>query len=98
MHPQQSTQTIRRLLVSGRVQGVGYRFSLRDKAVETGVCGWCRNLPDGRVEAVVAGTPQQVEAVIAWAERGPANAMVDAVTVSDAAMDDMLAEGFEIRQ
>jgi acylphosphatase len=71
----------RRVLVSGRVQGVFFRASLREVAVEHGVAGAARNLADGRVEAVLEGPPVAVEAVIAWCRHGPPRARVAAVDV-----------------
>ena len=68
------------VLVRGLVQGVWFRESTRHEATRLGVCGWVRNLPDGRVEAVFEGTPAAVEAMLAWAERGPVHARVDGLT------------------
>jgi acylphosphatase len=73
----------RRVLVSGRVQGVFFRASLREVAVEHGLAGVARNLADGRVEAVLEGSPVAVEAVIAWCRHGPPRARVTAVEVID---------------
>jgi acylphosphatase len=73
----------RRVLVSGRVQGVFYRDTCRRVASENGVGGWVRNLPDGRVEVVLEGSDQSVERVVAWARRGPAEAVVTHVEVRD---------------
>lgn len=70
------------LLISGTVQGVGYRWSCRRAAQGIGVTGWVRNLPDGRVEAVVQGTREQVEKLIAWCYRGPEEARVSGIAVS----------------
>lgn len=69
-----------RVVVRGLVQGVWFRESTRHEATRLGVCGWVRNLPDGRVEAVFEGRPAPVEALLAWAERGPVHARVDALT------------------
>jgi acylphosphatase len=69
------------VFVSGRVQGVGYRASTCKVAVSLGLKGWVRNLPDGRVEAVFAGTAAQVEEMLRWCRQGPPAAIVDDVTV-----------------
>ena len=73
----------RRVLVSGRVQGVWFRESCRAEALAAGVTGWVRNLSDGRVEAVLEGPPAAVERVVAWCHAGPRRARVDAVEVSE---------------
>ncbi len=73
----------RRVLVSGRVQGVWFRESCRDEAVQAGVDGWVRNLDDGRVEAVLEGPAAAVDAVVAWCRQGPRRARVDRVDVVD---------------
>lgn len=69
------------LSVSGRVQGVWYRGSMQDEAERLGLAGWARNRPDGTVEAEVEGAPEAVEALIAWARRGPSGARVEHVAV-----------------
>lgn len=69
----------RRLIISGRVQGVGYRWFAREAAAREGVTGWVANLPDGRVEALVEGTPDAVERVERSLRQGPAGARVDTV-------------------
>ncbi len=71
----------RRLIITGLVQGVGYRFGMAQEAARHGVSGWVRNRRDGSVEAVLAGTPEAVAAIIAWAQSGPSTARVDAVMV-----------------
>ena len=71
-----------RLLISGIVQGVGYRYSCRREAQGLGLTGWVRNLPDGRVEAVLQGTREQVERIIKWCYRGPGEARVSDIAVS----------------
>ena len=69
----------RQIRVSGRVQGVGYRYALLDEAKRLGVHGWVRNCSDGSVEALVQGADDAVRALLAWARRGPRTARVDAV-------------------
>jgi acylphosphatase len=71
----------RHLIVSGRVQGVGYRDAMGDAAARLGVAGWVRNRRDGTVEALLRGPADGVEALIAWARRGPPLANVAAVEV-----------------
>ena len=83
----------RRLTISGQVQGVGFRYALADEARARNLRGWVRNRRDGSVEAVVAGSEGDVEAVIAWARHGPPAAQVTRVAVEPAATD---AADFEI--
>lgn len=71
-----------RLLVSGRVQGVGFRWFTRDAARRAGVLGWVRNLPDGRVEAWAQGAPGAVQELLDAVRRGPPAGHVEAVEVS----------------
>jgi acylphosphatase len=77
----------KQLRILGRVQGVGFRFYTERKARELGVTGWVRNCRDGSVEAVIQGAPGPVEAMIAWARRGPPSAVVAEVRVTDASGD-----------
>jgi acylphosphatase len=60
-----------KLIISGRVQGVCYRWFTRDTAVELGLTGWVRNLPDGTVEAVVEGEKEKLEQLLGWCKQGP---------------------------
>jgi len=60
-----------RLLVSGRVQRVGYRAACRQKAEELGLVGWVRNLSDGRVEVQACGETASLEKLWEWCRRGP---------------------------
>ena len=71
----------RRLVIRGRVQGVGYREGMIDVAQELGVAGWVRNRLDGTVEAWVQGEPEAVERAIAWCRRGPSMARVSGIDI-----------------
>jgi acylphosphatase len=72
-----------RCLVSGRVQRVRYRAATVDRATALELDGSVRNLPDGRVEVVVAGEPDAVETLVAWLWKGPPAAAVSAVVLED---------------
>jgi len=72
---------VRHLVITGYVQGVGYRYSMVMAARSLGVAGWVRNRRDGAVEAMVCGNGEQIAAIIAWARRGPAGADVEHVAV-----------------
>ncbi|MBI4344394.1 MAG: acylphosphatase [Euryarchaeota archaeon] len=67
--------------ISGRVQGVFFRDSARERALALGVRGWARNLPDGRVEGVFEGPRERVEELVAWCRQGPPHALVTGVDV-----------------
>jgi acylphosphatase len=71
----------RRFLISGRVQGVGFRWFAQDTALREGAAGWVRNLPDGRVEALVEGEPETVTCVERALRSGPRGARVDHIDV-----------------
>ena len=73
---------VKHLQISGRVQGVGFRYHMCRVAQELGVTGWVRNRRGGSVEAMVEGAPDAVEKIIAWARRGPGHAVVTAVEIS----------------
>ena len=87
----------RHLAIRGRVQGVGYRWSMVQAAKRLGVRGWVRNRRDGSVEALAAGEAAAVDALIRWAHQGPDGARVETVDVSDAATLGV-PEGFEQRE
>jgi acylphosphatase len=74
----------RRLSIIGRVQGVGFRDFMQRRARALGVTGWVRNRMDGSVEAVVQGSTDAVDQMIALARQGPRSAHVTGVRVSDA--------------
>ena len=85
-------------LVSGRVQGVWYRGSTRERALALGVTGYARNLPDGRVEVLACGESEVVDALIDWLSQGPPHAVVTQVTIRPADPGVMPAPtGFVIR-
>ena len=77
----------RRVTISGRVQGVGFRYALADEARARNLRGWVRNRREGTVEAVLAGVDADVEAVIAWAHHGPPAARVTEVVVESVVTD-----------
>ncbi|MBI4995632.1 MAG: acylphosphatase [Rhodocyclales bacterium] len=72
---------VRRLVITGMVQGVGYRYGMVAAARRLDVTGWVRNRRDGSVEATIAGSAEAVAAMIDWARRGPAGAEVAHVAV-----------------
>lgn len=69
--------------ITGKVQGVFYRQSTREKAEELGLTGFVRNEPDGSVYAEAQGPEEQLERLISWCRRGPSRAVVTGVQVSD---------------
>lgn len=82
------------LIIHGRVQGVGYRESMRMEARQLDVTGWVRNRADGTVEAMVHGRPEDVSRILDWCRQGPPGARVTSVQVTEAAGE---FEGFERR-
>lgn len=86
-----------RLLVEGRVQGVGYRYSACAEARHLGLTGWVRNRSDGRVELEVEGAEAEVAQMVAWCWRGPAFAEVSQVEVRSLDDDAPPYDGFSIR-
>lgn len=87
-----------RLRIHGRVQGVFYRAAARDAATRLGVRGWVRNLADGTVEALAAGTDDAIDGFVAACRAGSTAARVDRVEVEPAAPDAELPDGFEVRR
>ena len=84
-----SAPVIRRVVVRGRVQGVGLRAFVEDEARQRRIAGWVRNRRDGSVEAVFAGSLDEVERITAAVRHGPPGARVDAVEVSQAGDEDL---------
>ena len=69
------------LLIKGRVQGVAYRASAKDKAISLSLTGWVRNTAAGDVEAVVSGAAERIQTFIDWCRQGPPAAEVGEVVV-----------------
>jgi len=69
--------TRRRVIVHGRVQGVGFRYTIARAAASRGLGGWVRNRPDGTVEAVFEGEREAVDALVRMCEEGPRGAAVE---------------------
>ena len=86
----------RRFVISGRVQGVGFRWFVHDAATREGVAGWVTNLLDGRVEAFVEGEQEAVRRVESALHVGPRSARVERVAVFDEDVTGGL-KGFSIR-
>lgn len=83
-----------RFLVSGRVQGVFFRASTRERAQALGLSGSARNLPEGGVEVIVAGDVEAIDALAQWLQEGPPRAHVDGVERHP--FDAPVADGFEV--
>ncbi|NJL01950.1 MAG: acylphosphatase [Spirulinaceae cyanobacterium SM2_1_0] len=82
------------VLISGVVQGVGYRYATTRQAQRLGLNGWVRNLPDGRVEAVFEGDRAAVERAITWCHSGSPAAQVSQVAAQEEAFEGL--SGFEV--
>ena len=79
----------RRLLISGLVQGVGFRWEYQRVAEAAGTVGWARNLADGRVEVLLEGPADAVAGVEAWCHSGPRHAVVTRVESRDEPLGDL---------
>ncbi len=93
------TTLTRRLIIDGRVQGVGFRWSLNAEARALGLKGWVRNRQDGSVEALLIGSPEAVDQLTVWAHHGPSAARVDRVLSRDepTSAEDLASTRFEQR-
>jgi acylphosphatase len=85
-----------RAIVTGTVQGVGFRWSAAAEARRLGLVGWVSNRADGSVETDAQGVPDAVDAYLGWLRTGPPTASVTGVRTTDAAPTDDWT-GFEIR-
>jgi acylphosphatase len=85
----------RRLIIHGRVQGVFFRDSLRQRARDRDVAGWVTNREDGAVEALLEGPPEAIEEIITFARSGPPRASVERVEISEEPARDLT--GFRVR-
>ncbi len=83
-------------LISGMVQGVGYRYFAMREAEQLGISGYAKNLPDGRVEVYAIGKHEAVEALRAALARGPKFAEVSGVEAQNRPVDKNYAQGFTI--
>ena len=85
----------KRVVAHGRVQGVFFRDSTRERAASAGVAGWVRNCVDGTVEAVFEGDAQAVDRMVDWMRSGPSGATVERAEVSEEEPEGL--PGFEVR-
>jgi len=92
--PQQ--KQAKRFYVSGRVQGVGYRYFVHRSAERLGLTGYVRNLLDGRVEVYAVGSDAQLSAFLAELRRGPRHAAVERVVEDDVPLETAFSAGFAI--
>jgi len=76
-----------RLFVTGRVQGVFFRQSLKAKAIQNNIFGWVKNLGDGRVECILEGNEENIRILVDWTHNGPANAIVENVEIYNEKFD-----------
>ena len=84
----------RRVIVHGRVQGVGFRYSVARTAVTRSVAGWARNRPDGTLEAVFEGEPEAVDTLVRFCHEGPRGAEVERVEVVEEEPEGV--QGFDV--
>jgi acylphosphatase len=94
--PVSDQKQAKRIYVSGRVQGVGYRYFVHHAAEQIGITGYVRNLADGRVEVYAVGTPAQLRALLGELRRGPRHAIVEQISEADAEVTPAYASHFSI--
>lgn len=83
------------VFISGRVQGVGFRYFIQQNAADLNLKGWAKNLADGRVEVVISGNSDRIEQMINKLKEGPSFARVHDLEVNSESTDDF--SGFSIR-
>lgn len=96
MHPD-SSGVARSWVVSGRVQGVGFRWFVKRSADALGLAGWTRNLPDGRVRVAARGPKEALDALQSTLRKGPPLARVDHVETEEFPHETDITNGFEIK-
>ncbi|MBN2556102.1 MAG: acylphosphatase [Anaerolineales bacterium] len=94
MCPQANKQI--HLVVSGRVQGAGFRYFTYESALQFGITGWVRNRPDRRVEILASGTEENLEQFLREVHRGPNASQVDSVEVSSSPINEEF-QSFDIK-
>ncbi len=82
--------------VTGRVQGVGYRYYVQNIAVQFGIKGWVRNMEDGSVKAFLYGSPENVHSIISYMKKGPGSAFIEKLVWRESAADENI-KTFTIR-
>lgn len=88
------------VLITGKVQGVGYRWWTRQTALELGLAGWVRNQPDGSVAALFVGRPDRIDAMLRACRKGPPTAVVSRIEEQPVKTEDKVfnVQGFTIQQ
>ena len=88
-----SAQVIRRVVIRGRVQGVGYRAFTEYTALDNGLAGWVRNRRDGGVEAVFAASPERVAEMLEACRRGPPGSRVHSMEEREGTIHELALRG-----
>ncbi len=83
------------LVISGKVQGIGFRYWLQRLAIEKNICGWVKNKTSGNVEALIVGEKKEIQELIKLCEMGPNSAKIDCVRINDYKKD-YIKKGFDI--